>query len=88
MQKINIVPLSTFDKDFKKLHPDIKNAVLNKLDIFINNPFHPSLRVKKIKGTDNIWEMTITRNYRITFMPVGDTRILRKVGTHDILNAP
>ena len=86
MKKINIVTLPTFDKCFGKLHPDVKRITLNKLDIFIKNPNHPSLRIKRIKGSDNIWEMSITKNYRITFVPVGDTRILRKVGTHDILN--
>ena len=88
MRQINIVTLPTFDKGFRKLHPNIKNTVLNKLDIFIKNPSHPELRIKKIKGTADKWEMTITKNYRITFKPVGDTRILRKVGTHDILNNP
>ncbi|MDO9463856.1 MAG: hypothetical protein Q7J67_00915 [bacterium] len=86
MEKTNIKTLSAFDKCFRKLHPDIKNIVLNKLDIFIKNPNHPSLRIKKIKGTDNIWEMSITKNYRITFTPVGNTKILRKVGTHNILS--
>ena len=88
MKKINIVTLPRFDKDFSKLHPNIKNVVLNKLNIFMDNPNHPSLRIKKIKGTTNKWEMTITKNYRITFKPVGNTKILRKVGTHDILNNP
>ena len=88
MRRINIVTLPTFDKDFRKLHPDIKNIVLNKIAIFIDNPNHPSLRIKKIKGTANTWEMSITKNYRITFNPVGDTKILRKVGTHNVLNNP
>ena len=88
MKKISIVTLPTFDKDFSKLHPSIKNIVLNKLDIFMENSSHPSLRIKKIKGTADIWEMSITKNYRITFMSLGDTKILRKIGTHDILNNP
>ncbi len=86
MEKTNIKTLSVFDKCFRKLHPDIKNIVLNKLDIFMKNPNHPSLRIKKIKGTDNIWEMRITKNYHITFTPIGNTKILRKVGTHNILS--
>lgn len=88
MKKVNIVTIPTFDKDFSKLHPDIKKAALNKIELFIENSNHPSLRIKKIKGSDNIWEMSITKSYRVTFMPVGDTRILRKIGTHDILNNP
>ena len=88
MKRINIVTLPAFDKDFRRLHPDIKNIVLNKIAIFMDNPSHPSLRIKKIRGTADIWEMSITKNYRVTFKPAGDTRILRKVGTHNVLNNP
>ncbi len=49
---------------------------------------HPSLGVKKIKGTKNIWEARASRSLRITFNFEGDTIILRTVGEHDVLSHP
>jgi len=50
-----------------------------------NNPRHPSLRVKKIQGAGNIWEMSVTKSYRITFQRKEEIILLRNTGTHDIL---
>jgi len=36
---------------------------LEKLTLYENNPRHPSLRVKKIQGAGNIWEMRVTKSY-------------------------
>ena len=49
------------------------------------NPQHPSLRTKKIQGTDEIFEASITMALRVTFQYVKpDTIYLRNVGEHDI----
>ena len=77
-----------FEKSFKKLPVKIREAVYNKLERYIANPKHPSLRVKKIKGTASIWEMSITMNYRLTFEESERFIFLRKIGTHDLLNKP
>jgi len=47
---------------------------------------HPSLRVKRIQGTKNRWEGSVTMKYRFTFELIEDTIIFRAIGTHDILN--
>jgi len=36
---------------------------LEKLALYENNPRHPSLRVKKIQSTGDIWEMSVTKSY-------------------------
>lgn len=54
----------------------------------MRNPRHPSLRVKKIKGRKDIWEMSITINYRLTFEIHESSVLLRKIGTHNILETP
>jgi len=41
--------------------------------------------VKKLKGTTDIWEMSVTRNYRITFQREGEIVLLRNIGSHAIL---
>jgi len=58
---------------------------LEKLALYENNPRHPSLRVKKIQGVGNIWEMSVTKSYRITFQRKEEIILLRNIGTHDIL---
>ena len=59
-----------------------------KLAPFLENPRHPSLHVKKMNDPRDIWEGRITRGYRFTFQIAGDTYILRRIGTHDILRTP
>jgi len=44
---------------------------------------YPALRVKKIRGTEHIWESRASRSLRLTFQIEGDTVILRNIGHHD-----
>ena len=77
-----------FEKAFERLPQDIREAAYDKLVLFLDNPKHPSLRVKRMKGTDAIWEMSITMNYLLTFEIHSDEIFLRKIGTHNILSSP
>jgi mRNA-degrading endonuclease RelE of RelBE toxin-antitoxin system len=77
-----------FEKAFARLPHDIRAAFYDKLELFLKDPTYPSLRVKKMKGTATIWEMSVTMNYRVTF-EVGENEImLRNIGTHDLLRKP
>jgi len=58
---------------------------LEKLALYEKDPRHPSLRVKKMEGAKHVWEMSVTRNYRITFQREGNIVLLRNIGTHDML---
>jgi len=49
---------------------------------------HPSLGNKKISGQKNIYELRVSKNFRITYSKEGNTIFLRKVGKHDIINNP
>jgi mRNA interferase RelE/StbE len=77
-----------FIKDYKNLPPLIQKRTDEKLRLLLSNPQHPSLGIKKMKGFSEIWEGRITENYRFTFQIQGDTFILRKIGTHDLLKRP
>ena len=44
---------------------------------------YPSLRVKKIRGTENIWEARVSYSLRMTFQIEGNTIILRNIGHHN-----
>ena len=57
-----------------------------KLARFLQNMSHRSLRVKRIQGTKNQWEGSVTMKYRFTFELSADVVVFRRIGTHDILN--
>jgi len=79
---------SRFDKDYQSLPKKIQLKTDSILEIFLNNPYHPSLHTKKMKGVKNIFEGRVTINYRFTFQISGEIYILRRIGTHDILRTP
>jgi hypothetical protein len=91
--------LSLFSRDWQKLTRDQQVAFLRAVailaeDLRVGAGFRPGLRVKKMKGHDNIWEMTWAPNGRATFSygdsVAGDEAhvIWRRIGTHDIFTAP
>ncbi len=75
-----------FKKEFKKLPQNIQKSFYEKLSLLLQNVLHPSLRVKRIQGTKDRWEGSVTMKYRFTFELNEDTIIFRAIGTHDILN--
>lgn len=44
---------------------------------------YPSLRVKKVQGTEAIWEARASLSLRLTFEIHGDLILLRNAGSHD-----
>lgn len=44
--------MSRFQKHFKRLSTQEKNQLKIKLELLAQNPSHPSLRTKRIQGTD------------------------------------
>ncbi len=78
----------SFKKNYQILPEDIKERTKKQLRVFVENPRHPSLRVKKMQDPRNIYEGRITYSYRFTFQIEGEIYILRKIGSHDILKNP
>jgi mRNA-degrading endonuclease RelE of RelBE toxin-antitoxin system len=85
---MKVLSTKTFDQDYKTLPDTIQSLVDRKLRIFLQNPHHPSLRIKKMEDPREIWEGRISKSYRFTFQIHEDTYILRRLGTHDILKTP
>ena len=75
---------NSFLKDYRGLPAEIQDRVNKQLFYLIENPRHPSFRLKKLKGTDK-FEIRISRGYRLTFRYVEQIVELRRVGTHDLL---
>lgn len=77
-----------FRNGYRKLPQYIQEITDKKLEFLLKDFHYPSLRTKKVKGHTNIWEASITMDYRFTFKIEGDVLILRKIGTHNILEKP
>lgn len=72
-----------FKKDYKLFSGDIKQVIDSKLKILSENPLHPSLRTKKIKGKEDIFETSINIHIRITWNYYKGKILLRTIGEHD-----
>lgn len=76
----------SFKKHYKKLSDIEKKQTKKKLSFFIDNPTHPSLRTKKIQGSDGLWESSVNMDIRIIwFYEDSEMIILLDIGHHDIL---
>jgi len=76
---------SRFDKQFKKLPPEIQRLVPQKLEGLLANPRPAGLRFEKLKGyaRPDIYTIHITGNYKISFEVAGSLVILRCIGNHN-----
>ena len=81
-----------FDRDYAGLPEEMKERVEKRLALLLFNPRHPSPRLKRIRGTAGIWEVRVSRSYRLTLQLAGDTYLLRRVGPQvdpiDVIERP
>lgn len=76
-----------FEKHYKSLTANEKKQLRSKLELLSENPFHPSLRTKRIQGTPNFFECSVNMDIRIIWFYENDNMIiLLDVGHHDILD--
>lgn len=75
-----------FEKRFKKLDERLKGKVLNKLELFIDNPFEASLKNHPLKGAlKGKRAFSVTGDVRVIFEEVDDYLlvIMLDLGTHN-----
>ena len=72
-----------FQRAYNDLTDDDAERVKKALRLLVGNPRHPSLRVKRMQGTDHIWEASASLSIRLTFEMHGELIVLRNVGAHD-----
>ena len=86
-----------FDRDWEGLTVDEQDRFRHAVSQFVRDlrggRFRAGLRVKRVQGTDDIFEMTWAANGRATFEygsggASGAHVIWRRVGRHDILRRP
>ncbi len=76
-----------FKRDYRDLPKEIQAQADRQLARFVENARHPSLGVQKIQGAPRpIWEGRVTRGYRFTFEWEGDVAVLRRIGSHAIID--
>lgn len=69
MKKYRIAFTKRFHKDYAKLPQHIQKKTDDQIRQLKNGEFsHPSLRMKKMEVEKNIWEASVTKNYRIIFI--------------------
>ena len=68
----------------KRQYGRTREKLRKQLGLLISNPRHPSLGIKKIKGTRSIFEARVDDHYRFTF-EFGERNeiILRVIGAHN-----
>ena len=84
--KYEILFSTRFKKSFSNLQDQEKRLFYNKLSLFIENHRHPSLRTKKIKGSEILFESSINMSIRVIWTFKNENLILMiDIGHHNIL---
>lgn len=83
--------ISRNDKFIKELQKLVGKGVLTieQVEKFLRlieeNPRHPSLRIKKVQETADIFEASVNMSVRVSFQYIKpDTVYLRNIGEHDM----
>jgi len=76
-----------FKRAFRSLPKEIQEKAVRTLRLMAEDPFYPSLVVKKVRGHTGVWEARVDIKYRLTFQyeeeDVETICILRNVDNHD-----
>ena len=84
--KYQIIFSKGFKKSFQKLESIERKLFYAKLNLFVENHQHPSLRTKKIQGSDILFESSINMSIRVIWTYKDNNLILMlDIGHHDIL---
>lgn len=82
-QLISVVFTEKSKRDFQSLPASLQKRTQKKLLLLEANMFHPSLRVKKMQGSTDYWEGSISMQYRFVFKKQEDVLTILRIGPHD-----
>lgn len=75
-----------FKKNYKKLDAKVQTQLKNKICLLVENPMHPSLRTKRIQGTQDLFEFSVNMDVRVIWHYEDNQIILLlNIGHHNIL---
>ncbi|WP_207692388.1 hypothetical protein [Desulfonema limicola] len=80
---MNSFTLKSFWDEYYKLDSQIKKQVKKSYGLWIENPFHPSLRFKCINQSEKIWAVRVSLEYRALGVMDGDIITWFWIGRHD-----
>jgi mRNA-degrading endonuclease RelE of RelBE toxin-antitoxin system len=73
-----------FSKAYLRLPSEIREKVKKALVLLGENPRHPSLQTKPIKGARGFYEARVDKNYRMTYYRLADDTLeMSYVDNHD-----
>lgn len=75
--------LPSFWKAYRSLDGSIRRRAKKMYQLWVQNPFHPSLRFKCINSQENIWSVRVTLGYRAVGILEDDTVTWFWIGNHD-----
>ena len=58
---MRLQPTEHFGRDYERLPQRLRQRVAKALGLLLENPSHPSLQIKKIKGDENRWRHPFDR---------------------------
>lgn len=77
---------ATFIRGFNKLHPDLKEEVLEKIELFKSPKNHKQLKIHKLKGPlKGRYSFSVNYKTRIVFKYISKKEVvLLAIGDHDV----
>lgn len=85
-KKYSYLASKKFVKNWSKLNSKTKNETVEKIDIFLENPYAPALKTHKLTGKlKDFWSFSISYQLRILFRFCQDNIVeFIDIGGHEI----
>ena len=75
--------LPSFWDAYERLSKEVQRRARKAFQLWVQNPFHPSLHFKCVNDEENVWSVRITLGYRALGIFEGDTVTWFWIGSHD-----
>ena len=82
---MRLIRTQRFLEDYRKLPAQVQKQTDRKLRYLAENVGHPSLRVKRVRKYEEVYEGSINIKYRFLFLITSEGYVLLRIGRHDIL---
>ena len=82
---MKLIRTDRFLDDYRELPAQVQKQTDRKLRYLAENLAHPSLRVKRVRKYRDVYESSISTDYRLLFLITTDAYVLLRIGRHDLL---
>lgn len=82
---MKLIRTQRFLEDYEKLPAQVQKQTDRKLHYLAKNVAHPSLRVKRVRKYEEVYEGSINMDYRFLFLITSEGYLLLRIGRHNIL---